>query len=163
MPDPPTPHRSTSGILTGAIVALALGGVAALLSRIPLPPTLLLLANALAFAAVGWVTLRIRPGARALEPAIGAGGVALMFGLVQLVAEPALREQYGWRLILTSLTVSSGFAFSLSWLGALLARGWARGRSDRGAPTRWRRTRRAGANPDPGGAAPASHPAPHSG
>jgi hypothetical protein len=87
MPDPSTPHRSTGGILTGAVVAFALGGVATLLSRIPLHPTLLLIANALAFGAVGWVTLRIRPGARALEPAIGAAVVVSMFGLAQVITQ----------------------------------------------------------------------------
>jgi hypothetical protein len=163
MADPTTPHRSTIGILTGAALALVLGGLAALLSRVALPPTVLLIANALAFAVVGWVTLRLRPGARALEPAIGAAVVVLLFGLGQLVAEPELRGQFGWRLIATSLSVSVAFAFSLSWLGARLAKGMARGRSEVVQSARWRRTRRAGTQREPSGAAPESRPAPHSG
>jgi hypothetical protein len=123
-------HRTSTGLLTSALLTVALAGLAAIISSWFKSPALAMIADALAFVAAGWATLRLVPGAHALESAMGGGAAVLLFGLVQVVGSDLQRE-LGWRVILTSLSLSLGRAVFLSWLGALLASG---GRPRRSIP-----------------------------
>lgn len=164
MPATARPHKPMNGILTGALLTLGFAGLAALLSTLITAPALQLLVNAVAFLAVGWATLRLRPNARPVEPAIGAVAALLTLGLVQLVLAEEVRAELGWRVIVTSLAISVLLAFSLAWLGARLATRERRQLAAPGEGARWPRTHRApGSERDPLRAPPESRPAPHSG
>ncbi len=105
-------------IAFGLTVVLLLG--AALLgSLIPSPPMLLVIA-AVAFLAVGLITMRIRPSATPIEPAIGAALLTLVLGIIQLVIAPESMRPLTRGQALISVLLSGVFAFALAWLGARL-------------------------------------------
>jgi hypothetical protein len=112
--------------------------------------------------AVGWLTLRLRHGAHAIEPAIGASGAVFSLGAIQSALVPAFREELGWQVVVTSIFVSTAAAFSFSLIGALLAssvRKRASHASPARAPVQNERCRRERHPFEP----PASRPAPQSG
>jgi hypothetical protein len=111
------------GTLTAAGLTLAFAGLAGLLALVVERPLVSQMANAAAFSSVGWMTLQLRRRAHVLQPALGAGGAVLLFGLLQILLMPALRQTYSLRQLWLSVLLSAACAFSLAWLGALFASG----------------------------------------
>lgn len=148
-------------MLTAAILTFVFAGFAAVISNVFEYVAVIVLSNVAAFLAVGWITLALRRGAHVFEPALGAGGAVLVFGVIQLALVPAFRQQLGLSAAVTSLIVSVGSASSLALLGALLTSGGRARRAEASAPRsrRFEPPRAA----DHGFDGPESQPAPHSG
>jgi len=109
------------GILLAAGLTLMFGGLSAFLASFVATPLATLLLSVVAFLAVGFVTLRLSSGGRALEPAIGAATAVLVISLIQIAWTPELTNDVSMRQIVISLIVSVLFAFNLAWLGGLIA------------------------------------------
>ena len=140
--------------MTAAGLTLAFAGLAGLLALVVERPLVSQMANAGAFSSVGWMTLQLRRRAHVLQPALGAGGTVFVFGVLQILLIPALRQGNALSQLWVSVLLSTACAFSLAWLGALLASG---GRNNMpalraaGAGDRWQ-ARRRGRRPEPASA-----------
>jgi hypothetical protein len=147
----PAARPSPLGALTAALLTLALGGTAVVLSKLTGSHAAALLSNISAFIAVGWLMPRLRPGTGVLTTVGGAGSAIVLFGLAQAALFPELREQLGWRVTLESLALSTVFGMTFTTAGATIA--LARGRH--------RPLGRAGGHREPAsGAAPMRHTTP---
>ncbi|HEU4583113.1 MAG TPA: hypothetical protein VFS67_32860 [Polyangiaceae bacterium] len=109
--------------MTAAGLTLAFAGLAGLLALVVERPLVSQMANAGAFSSVGWMTLQLRRGAHVLQPALGAASAVFVFGVLQIALIPALRQNNAAGQLWLCVLLSSACAFSLAWLGALLASG----------------------------------------
>src|SRR5690606_35744157 len=106
------------GILIAAGLTVAFSIGAGLIASLIQAPALMLMLAALAFFGVGFATLRLRPGANPLEPAIGASVTVLVFSLLQLAVAPSPAAGLPAGQVILSMVIAVFFAFSLTWLGA---------------------------------------------
>jgi hypothetical protein len=158
------PSARRAGVLTGAILTFVFVGLAALISNVFESATTIVVSNVVALLGVGWLTLQLRHGAHVIEPALGAAGAVLSFGAIQSALVPGFRQELGWNVVVTSIVVSTGAAFSLALIGALLASGRSKRASLAGAireKTVEKNERRTAARH--GFEPPESRPAPQSG
>lgn len=108
------------GVTLGAGLTLLFGALAALLASFAGAPSTLLLLSAVAFLAVGFVTLRLRKAALPVDPAIGAASTVLLISLLQLWLAPELAQDLAATQVAISLLISVLFAFALTWVGGVL-------------------------------------------
>jgi hypothetical protein len=100
------------GLSAGLIVVASLIG-----SVIPYPAFMVLLAAA-AFVGAGFLTVRIRPAARPVEPAIGAALMVLVLIIAQQALAPESISGLSSMQTVVSALIFIAFAASLAWLGA---------------------------------------------
>lgn len=112
-------HRSIgiAGIGIGAGLTIAFTLVADLLGATLRSAPVAVALAAIALFLAGLVTLRIRPTAHPLEPALGAGGIVLLFGIIRVALwrqEPlgVTPGQLGVALVMGVV-----MAFLLAWSG----------------------------------------------
>ena len=108
------------GILVGGGLAIAFMFVASMIGAFIRVPAAALLIAAVAFLAVGMLTLRIRPGTNPLSPAIGAAVATAILSFFPILFSPETAEALTPGQIAISVIVSLLFAFSLAWIGARL-------------------------------------------
>lgn len=100
------------------LVLMMLAGIVGSMIRIPIAA---LLVAATALVAAGVLAIRVRPGTKALETAIGATLATVFLTVLPLVVSPETAETLTAGQIGISVLLSGLFAFSLAWMGARLA------------------------------------------
>lgn len=80
--------------------------------------TIALLLAAVAFAAAGVVTMRLRPTANPLDPGLGAAAATILITVVPLLFTSESTRELTSGQIATSVLVFALFGFTVAWTGA---------------------------------------------